>query len=130
MDHLAVIERFKSIYLGDSLLKEFILRIEDAELCLVFHAGSIVDADNPDIFSPVAKFKPARLKFLGVQAISFEERLYELNSTVIGFDARMADGSSHVEFLFELSGGPDAESFINKIRILALDFDFGTISTV
>lgn len=118
--------RFNCLYLGDSVLQKVVIDVAAGECVLEFHAGKVLHAENENIFEPVEKFAPARLRLLELTAISCDGGGYQLNSTVVDFGAELGANESLV-FYFDLTGGWDPDAFVVRLKFVAKNFSFGGV---
>lgn len=111
------IESFELLYLHDSMVTSFEVLIAEAQCRLRLHAGAVLRTKGGDKFDPLARYAPALLTFEGVREIGFEGR-YQLNATIVDIEARALPGGENVEFVFDLTGGYDADAYFVKLRIV------------
>jgi hypothetical protein len=128
VDRSELVRRFNTLYFGDSLLQVLELRTGEAECALTFNGGSALKHEGASIFDPEVRFVPAVLRFKAVRSIACEGAGYQLNSTVVDFGASEASAPDYIEFFFDLTGGTDAEAFIVKLKIMAKDFQVGSLA--
>ena len=121
----AVVERFKKLSLGDSMIQVIELRTGEARCHIQLDTGSVLSSEHASIFESEAEFAPALLALEGVRSTSWEGGVYQLNSTVVDFGAAISDIEGYVDFYFDLTGGTDPDSFLVKLRIVAKSFAFG-----
>jgi hypothetical protein len=128
VDRDEIVNRFNTLYLGDSLLQEISVETGSAQCRLRFSAGSVLKKGGT-IFDPELRFEPALLRLHAVKSIQCEGGPYRLNSTVVDFGAAPTDHDDLIEFSFDMTGGTDPESFLVKVTIRAEDFDFAAVET-
>jgi hypothetical protein len=124
-----VVQRFRHIYIGDSLVEKMLIDFQRMECTFLLSTGSILNESlQPNIFDPAQRYQPAILAFHGVRLISFPESDFYLNSTIVEFEAT-SDGSSNlVSFYLEMTGGSNNESFVRSIVIKAQTFCIEAVS--
>jgi hypothetical protein len=94
----------------------------DAEwLC---HEGGGTANEGGDKFNPLVCYAPALLALEGVREIAFEGR-YQLNATIVDIEATALPDGENVEFVFDLTGGHDADAYFVKLRIVGKSFLLG-----
>jgi hypothetical protein len=78
-----------------------------------------------DKYNPLTRYAPALLTLEGVREIAFEGR-YQLNTTLVDIEARaLPDDGETIEFVFDLTGGRDADAYFVKLRIVRKGFALG-----
>lgn len=117
------LEAFAKIYIGDSMMQVVELRTADAICRLTFHAGSVLPHAGASIFEPVARYTPAIMTIGDVWEVSFEGR-YQLNATVVDFDAVPTPDGERIEYTFTLTGGSDPDAFMVKMKVVGGGFSF------
>ena len=88
------------------------------------HAGAVLRTKGGDKFNPLARYEPALLTLEGVREIAFDGR-YQLNATIVDTEARALPDGVNVEFVFDLTGGHDADAYLIKLRIVGKGFALG-----
>jgi hypothetical protein len=122
-----VVGRFGQLYLGDSLLLQLVLDTTASECRLTFNLGKVLRPGSSDIFDPERTFRPAILVLRDVKSVHFADGPYQLNSTVVDFEATAA-GDGRIDFKFVMTGGTDNDSFMATLKVVATDFGFGPLS--
>jgi len=85
-----------------------------------------LQAEDGNIFEPAERFAPARLRLLGLTAISCDGGGYHLNATVVDFGVELG-ANEFLMFYFDLTGGWDPDAFVVRLRFTAKDFSFGGV---
>ncbi len=127
MNRPEILRRFNTLYLGDSVLQQVILETGGAQCLLRFNVGKVLKGEGASIFDPEAGFEPALLRLHDVKSVEFRGGAYQLNSTVVDFGASPSEDSDYIEFAFELTGGIDPKSFMVEFRVIARNFEIGTV---
>jgi hypothetical protein len=118
------IGNFELLYLHDSMVTSFEVLTAEARCCLRLHAAAVLQAKGGDKFKPRARYAPALLTFEGVREIAFEGR-YQLNATIMDIEATALSDGVNVQFVFDLTGGHDADAYFVKLRIVGTGFALG-----
>jgi hypothetical protein len=124
MSATTTIENFELLYLHDSMVTSFEVLTAEARCRLRLHAGAVLRTKGGDKFNPLARYAPALLTVEGVREIAFEGR-YQLNATIVDIEARALPDGENVEFVFDLTGGHDADAYFVKLRIVGKGFALG-----
>ncbi len=120
-DAIVVLDRFRRVYIGDSVVKHIEFDLESFQCNLLLDAASLLkDVEVPSIFDPEQRYSPACLAFKSVKRLSWPEGDYYFNNTIVEFSA--APYKDLVEFKLVLTGGLTNESFMRSFVILAEDF--------
>ncbi|SEJ19753.1 hypothetical protein SAMN04244579_03456 [Azotobacter beijerinckii] len=123
------VQRFRRIYIGDSLIQQLSLNFQEMRCTLLLSSAILLkDEVSPSIFDPKARYMPAVLTFDGLQSVTCPEGTFYLNATVVEFDA-VADATSDlINFRLVMTGGFDNDSFMRSLLFKAKDFSLGPIN--
>lgn len=129
MSTLATVQDFERVYLHDSMLTSLEVLTAEARCHLRLHAGALLREKDGDIFNPLVRYAPALLTIEGVRELTFEGR-FQLNATIVDIAATAMPDGEHVEFVFDLTGGHDADAYYVKLHIVGKAFVFGSPALV
>jgi len=124
MSAATTIGDFELLYLHDSMVTTFEVLTAEARCVLRLHAAAVLQTKGGDKFKPLARYAPALLTLEGVREIVFEGR-YQLNATIVDIEAASLPDGENVEFVFDLTGGHDADAYFVKLRIVGKSFALG-----
>lgn len=117
---MSVIDRFKEIYIHDSIIQRMIFEISDNMLVLELnHAG--IPKGVPEGRDYEYYYEPARLAFIDAQQVSFPEKFF-YDCRILQCEIRPDESGEYYCFHLMVDGGYNTDVWARPIEIVAKDF--------